>query len=96
MLCKYSDLRCKEVVNIATGARLGYVSDAEIDLSDGKICALIVPGPARFFGLFGRGEDQILPWNCIRRFGSDIILVERDVPPPPPPRPQREHRCRWF
>ena len=96
MLCKYSDLRCKEVVNIATGARLGYVSDVEIDLSDGKICALIVPGPARFFGLFGRSEDQILPWNCIRRFGDDIILVERDVSPPSPHRPPREHRCRWF
>ena len=94
MLCKFSDLRCKEVINIATGARLGYVSDAEIDLTDGKICALIVPGPARFFGLFGRGEEYYIPWDCIRQVGDDIILVDKPFPQREPPRRERRARRR--
>lgn len=36
----------------------------------------MVPGKCRFFGLFGRADDYVIPWQCIRRFGEDIILVE--------------------
>lgn len=75
---RLSDLRYREVINIATGARLGFVGDAVIDLAEGKIQALIVPGPARFFGLFGREDDYLLPWGCIKRMGGDIILIEGD------------------
>jgi len=76
MDCRFSDLRCREVINISTGTRLGYVGDALVDLKDGRIVALIVPGPARFLGLFGREDDYILPWPCITRIGPDIILVD--------------------
>jgi YlmC/YmxH family sporulation protein len=73
-----SDLRYKEVINVSNGHRLGFVCDALIDDSCGKITALVVPGPARFFGLFGREPDYILPWECISRMGVDIILIESD------------------
>ena len=76
MDCRFSDLRCREVINISTGTRLGYVGDALVDLRDGRIAALIVPGPARFLGLFGREDDYILPWPCITRIGPDIILID--------------------
>ena len=95
MRCRISELRCKEVINIVTGARYGYVGDVELELEEGVACALIVPGPARFFGLFGRGEDRVFPWECVRRFGDDIILVEQDVPMSSPRRPVGERR-RWF
>lgn len=70
------DLRYREVIDVASGARLGYVSDALIDSGDGRLLALIVPGPARFFGLFGREDDYILPWSAITRLGGDIILID--------------------
>lgn len=44
MKCCLSDLRYKEVIDMTTGQRLGYVCDAEIDLEEGKIVSLIVPG----------------------------------------------------
>ena len=31
----------------------------------------------RFFGLFGRGEDYYIPWDCVQRFGEDIILIDK-------------------
>ncbi len=77
MNCRFTDLRCKEVININDGCRLGYVGDAELRLPEGEITAIIVPGPARFFGLFGRGEEYCIPWNCIKRIGDDIILIDR-------------------
>ena len=49
----------------------------EIDLESGQVRALVVPGKRRFFGLFGREEDKVIPWSSVRRFGEDIILVER-------------------
>ena len=73
---RMSELRCKEIINIATGQRLGYVCDAELEMPAGVLKALIVPGPCRFFGLFGREPDFLIPMDCITRIGRDIILVE--------------------
>jgi len=78
----FEELRYKEVINICDGCRLGYVGDVEVLLPEGKVSALIVPGPYRFFGLFGRGEEFYIPWDCIRRIGDDIILVEKEFPNP--------------
>ena len=58
MNCRFADFRCKEVINICDGCRLGYVGDVECRLPDGQLTALIIPGPYRFFGLFGRGEES--------------------------------------
>ena len=73
---RFSELRWKEVINIATGARLGYVGDAIFDSRDGRVTALVIPGRPRFFGLLGREEDTVLPWNAICRMGEDIILID--------------------
>ncbi|MGE4354436.1 MAG: YlmC/YmxH family sporulation protein [Oscillospiraceae bacterium] len=89
MFSKFSDLRYKEVINVNTGHRLGYICDAEIDMKDGKIISLIVPGPSRFGGVLGREDDYILPWSCINRIGEDIILVDL---PTPVPRERGERR----
>ena len=78
MLCRFSEFRYKEVINIRTGTRLGYVSDAELQSAEGRVSALIVPGKPKYLGLFGREDDYILPWECISRIGDDIILIESD------------------
>ena len=89
---RVTDLRCKEVINVTDGLRLGFVSDVEILLPEGKVLALVVPGPCRFFGLFGRKDDFVIPCNCIRRIGSDIILVELEPDKCRVPRPKPG----WF
>lgn len=72
----FSELCSREVIEIHTGMRMGYVCDAELDTVQGQIISIVTPGKARFFGLFGREDDYILPWECICRIGNDIILVE--------------------
>ena len=76
---RFSNLKCKEVVNVCDGCRLGYVCDVEVDCRCGQICAIIVPGKGRCFGLLGHGEDFVIPWKCIRQIGDDIILIEGDT-----------------
>ena len=76
MSVKFTDLHCKEVICVSDGRRLGYISDARIDLPQGHILAIIVPGPCRFLGLCGRRDDYIIPWHCIRKMGPDIVLVD--------------------
>lgn len=73
---KITELKCKEVICVADGRRLGYICDVQVEIPEGCIKAIVVPGPCRFFGLFGRRGDFVIPWNCIRRIGPDIILVE--------------------
>ena len=79
MQSRIRDLKCKEVINICDGCRLGYVDDVEVRVPEGQIVAVIVYGPCRFFGLFGRGDEYYIPWECIQRIGDDIILVDRPV-----------------
>ena len=76
MIISYSELRCREVINITDGRRLGYVSDLELESENGRIISFCVPCPGRFFGLFGSGDVYVIPWVCIRKIGDDLILVD--------------------
>lgn len=74
-------LRLKEVIGIGDGSRFGYVGDLELNLEDGRVKALVIPGRLRLFGLLGREEDVLIPWESVCRFGEDTILVD-GVPGP--------------
>ena len=80
MVNRFSELRNKEIIHVCEGTRLGYLNDLCIDTDTGRVTAIMVPGPCRFLGLFGRDSDSIIPWGCIRRIGEDIILVEGPIP----------------
>lgn len=75
---KIGDLQYKEVINITTGQRLGYISDLEFDIHSGKVMSFIVPGPKRFLGLFPGETDFVFPWESIVRMGDDTILISTD------------------
>lgn len=73
---RITNLRNKEIIDIRSGTRYGYVGDLEIDLETGKIRSLVIPGRLRMFGLLGREKEKVFLWENIRRIGEDIILVE--------------------
>lgn len=69
------NLRQKEVADIETAQRLGFISDVEISEKTGNIEAIIVPKRGWFWSrLFGGGE-LIIPWSAIEVVGDDLILV---------------------
>ena len=76
MICSFSGLRNKEVVNLRTGLKIGFVDDIELDSVSGEIVSLLVYGRSRAFGLMGRDEDIVIKCSDIELIGEDIILVD--------------------
>lgn len=80
MNCRITDLRCKDVINLCDGTRLGCVCDVEVDTCNAKVIALVIYGRWRCFGLLGREDDIIINWCDIKVIGADSILVNKDMP----------------
>ncbi|GFN35980.1 YlmC/YmxH family sporulation protein [Tepidimicrobium xylanilyticum] len=71
-----SEMREKEVINIKDGAKMGYIYDFELDLENGRVVGIIIPGPGKVLGLFGKNKDLMIEWKNIVRIGTDAILVD--------------------
>lgn len=78
-MCRTLDLKRKEVINVTDGRRMGFVSDVDINLEDGRIDAIILPGPAKIFGIIGKDNEVTIQWDSIKKIGEDIILVDMDT-----------------
>ena len=59
-------------------SNLNIDCDVEIDLDNGKVDAIVLPGGGRLFGLIGRDNEFIIPWERVKKIGEDIILVDMD------------------
>ena len=80
MNCKIAELRNKQVVCVKNGKVLGYISDIELDTKSGSLISLIIYGRPRFWGLFGKSEDIVIPWCDIEVIGTETVLVSSDSP----------------
>lgn len=78
MLCKLEDLKNKNIVNVRNGTDLGFVDDVVIDTLEAKVISLVVYGKKKFFGIFGREEDILIPWKDIKIIGDDVVLINVD------------------
>ena len=77
--CRYgigSFLRCNDSDGIDTVGR--------------GIVAIVVPCKCRGLSFFSHRDDFVIPWQCIRRIGDDIILVDGDLEKFRLLRPKRE------
>lgn len=70
-----SDFKYREVINLSDGQRLGFVFDMVINTGTGTIEAIIVPGREKL-NIFTKNEGTSIPWECIKKFGGDTILVD--------------------
>lgn len=76
MESSFLDLRCKEVINIVDGTRLGHIVDVVISLANGQISGIVVPGNKSILGFLKGGNDLFIPYSQICKIGEDTILVE--------------------
>lgn len=74
----YSELKCKDVINIKNCKKLGRVCDLELDPCSGCICKIMMPGGSRVLGFLNCEPNIVIPFKDIRQIGPDIILV--DIP----------------
>ncbi|MDE5619695.1 MAG: YlmC/YmxH family sporulation protein [Ruminococcus sp.] len=76
MICRLEDLRRKEVIDITTGERLGYIDDAEMNLEKSAVQSLVIYGRERLFGFLGREDDVVIPCSEIKVVGNDVVLIK--------------------
>lgn len=72
----FSELRCKEVININNCKKLGNVTDLEFDHCTGKICSITVQGKYHFLNCFSCDAGCVIQYAEIKQIGPDIILVD--------------------
>ncbi len=71
----FRELAKKDVINARDGKNLGRISDLGLEPCTGRILSLIVPDPdAGFFAM--KREERVIPFDRIRKFGDDVIIVE--------------------
>ena len=91
MDCRLSDLRHKEVISEIDGTRLGYVDDIIVDTKSSAVVAFVIFGRFFLFGIFGKREDYIIPWEKIRLIGEDAVIISCHKP-----KPQKKPKKRLF
>lgn len=73
----FSDLKCKEVINIRDCKKIGRVQDIEFNHCTGCIEKIIIPSYCgKFGGWFLAEPDYVICFNEIKQIGPDIILVD--------------------
>ncbi|MCA1029989.1 YlmC/YmxH family sporulation protein [Bacillus timonensis] len=74
-MVKISDFQTKDVINVSDGRKLGNIGDIDINLMNGKIEAIIISGPGKVLGFFGKEDEVVIPWKNIVKVGEDVVLV---------------------
>jgi len=80
MLCFLDDLKTKEVIDIKSGERLGFIDDVRINPENSEIVCFMIYGRNRFFGLFGKDDDIAVKCEDVKVIGNDVILIEYSEP----------------
>lgn len=79
-MMRLGELVGKEIVNIYNGAHLGVIgeSDMDIDLESGEIRSLILPKKNNIINLWLDKQKLIIPWEAVKKIGTEVIIVEVD------------------
>lgn len=77
---RLAELVGKEIVNIRDGARLGVVgeSDLTIDAESGQVQSIILPRRANLLTIWMDRQQLVIPWEAVKKIGSEVIVVELD------------------
>lgn len=78
MNIRFWGLSNMEVINCRNGKRLGCVGDISLDTEKGCVTDLYVPTGSKYWGCIGKKGEYRIPYCCVEKFGSDVILVNID------------------
>jgi YlmC/YmxH family sporulation protein len=74
-MIRVSDIMEKEIINVKNGKRMGFITDIDMDINDGKIMSFSITGDGGR-GFFSRGNEQeTILWSDILKIGCDTIIV---------------------
>ena len=70
-----SDIQSIDVVNVATGNKIGRIKDVDFDTNSGTIISLSVLTISKLRSFFSGDQLIIIPWEKVIKFGNDVIIV---------------------
>ncbi|MBA1333916.1 MAG: hypothetical protein HPY66_0309 [Firmicutes bacterium] len=75
---RLSQIGGKEIVNLNTGERLGIVAEADlvVEEDNGRIVKILIPDDR--FTIFSERDYIEVPWENVRKIGSDMIIIEQE------------------
>ena len=76
MESSFIELRCKEVINVLDGRRLGHIVDIVFDLDCARVLGFMLPEEKTGWNIFKNSSQLFLPYGCIIKIGEETILVE--------------------
>lgn len=82
MVCCIAELCRKDVIDVETGNRIGYVADMDVETCSGKIAALCVKTDS-LFSLKPPPPVKV-NWCDIVVIGQETVLVKNVCCPSPP------------
>lgn len=81
---RMTELVGKQIINIYNGARLGVVgeTDLAVDIDSGEIRSIILPRKNNMLNIWLDRRHLEIPWDSVRKIGSEVIIVELDQTSP--------------
>ncbi len=76
--CTLRSLYSKEVINVVTGERLGYIFDGDIDATEGRILSFCTAKACKK-PFTGKKIIRKFSYDDIAKIGDDIILIRTCV-----------------
>ena len=77
---RFSEIQKKEVIDLERGKFLGFIQDAAIDVTAGKINTLHIGDTERSLFLETRVKDQqLLEYEEVVTIGKDIVLIQKKL-----------------
>ena len=81
-ICSLEELSKKEVISCMDCTRLGNIIDVNIHLDTAQVVSVVSELPSPLF-CFHR-NIIVIPWECIKKIGDDLIIADYILPPAPP------------
>ena len=74
-MIRVSDIMDKEIINVKNGKKMGFITDIDIDVNEGRVVSFSTTGEGSG-GFFSRGVDMdVIFWSDILKIGCDTIIV---------------------
>ena len=74
-MIRVSDIMDKEIINVKNWKKMGFITDIDIDVNEGRVVSFSTTGEGSG-GFFSRGVDMdVIFWNDILKIGCDTIIV---------------------
>ena len=74
-MIRVSDIMEKEIINVKNGKRMGFITDIDMDINEGKVISFSISGDSGRAFFHREYEEEAISWNDILKIGCDTIIV---------------------